>query len=134
LDFIYTAHSHWRWIVLAILLLTVCRLLAGRLGSGRWRPLDGRLILLARLSLYVQVLMGLVLYVSAAGWTDLRFTAEHPLLALASVAVVESASARARRAETDATKRPAGPDPHVLIPRRPATRDRASTASGDVAG
>lgn len=105
MDVLLEAHSHWRWVVLALLLVTSLELLARRLTGRPWTNLDAKLILGSRVAVHLQVAMGLVLYVLLEEWSDLGFTADHAFLALAAVGVLEVSVARSKRVE----------DPHARI-------------------
>jgi hypothetical protein len=98
MDILLLAHSHWRWVVLGLVLATSLELLASRLGRRAWTDLDAKLVLVSRISVHVQVVMGLILYLLRSRWSDMRFTGEHVIMALAAVAVLEVAAARSKKA------------------------------------
>jgi predicted small integral membrane protein len=93
------AHSGWRWLVLLIVVITLTKMLVGWLGKQQWRTIDDRLLLATRVTVYIQVLLGVILYIFLQQWFNLRFTAEHVIIALLSVGGVEFAAARAKKAE-----------------------------------
>lgn len=97
MDLLHAAHSHWRWIVLGLVLVTSLKLLASRLAEQGLGGVDARLMLFSRIAMYVQVAMGLILYLVLGRWSDMRFTGEHALMALAAVAALEIAAARSKR-------------------------------------
>ena len=98
------AHSGWRWIVLLFLLITTVKMLIGWLGGREWRQIDTSLILATRVSVYIQVVLGVILYIVLQRWVNLQFTGEHVVVALLAVGGIEFAAARARKAEGDKDK------------------------------
>jgi heme/copper-type cytochrome/quinol oxidase subunit 4 len=97
MDLLYAAHSHWRWIVLGLVLITSLKLLASRFAGRGGGDVDAKLVLVSRIAMHVQVAMGLVLYLVLGWWSDMRFTGEHVLIALAAVGAIEVAAARSKR-------------------------------------
>jgi len=97
LNFVLQAHSGWRWIVLALLVITVVKALIGWFDNQKWKKIDTNLVLWTRIAVYIQVILGIILYVMLQQWNDMRFTGEHVVLALLAVGGVEFAAARARR-------------------------------------
>ncbi len=97
MDLLYAAHSHWRWIVLGLVLVTSLKLLASRLAEWGASDVDAKLMLVSRIAMHVQVAMGLILYLVRGRWSDMRFTGEHVLIALAAVGAIEVAAARSKR-------------------------------------
>lgn len=105
-------HSALRWVVLAAGVVAVARFAVGWLRGSGWSRLDDRLTLAFAVSLDVQWVVGLVLYlgVSVLGMTalasegvrvvrspELRFWAiVHPLLATAALAIAHGARIRLR--------------------------------------
>jgi hypothetical protein len=96
--FLLQAHSGWRWIVLILILITAIKALIGWLGNQNWSNVDTRLLLFTRIALYIQVVLGLLLYILLQQWTNMRFTGEHVIIALLAVGAVEFGAARARKA------------------------------------
>ena len=96
-DFLLQAHSGWRWIVLILIVITAIKALIGWLGNQNWSKLDTRLLLFTRIALYIQVVLGLLLYILLQLWTNMRFTGEHVIIALLAVGAVEFGAARARK-------------------------------------
>ena len=105
-------HSALRWVVLAAGVLAIVRFTAGWFRGSAWSRLDDRLTLAFAVSLDVQWVVGLVLYlgVSVLGGTalaseglgivrspELRFWAlVHPLLATAALALAHAARIKLR--------------------------------------
>ena len=98
------AHSGWRYIVILFLLITIIKMLIGWLGSQNWRQIDTSLILATRVSVYIQVVLGLILYIVLQQWVNMRLTGEHVVVALLAVGGIEFAAARARKADGDKNK------------------------------
>ena len=98
------AHSGWHWIVLLFLLITVIKMLIGWLGGREWRQIDTSLILATRVSVYIQVVLGVILYLVLQQWVNMRLTGEHVVVALLAVGGIEFAAARTRKAEDDRNK------------------------------
>jgi hypothetical protein len=101
---LYQAHSGWRYLVILLLLITIVKMLIGWLSSQNWRQIDTSLILATRVAVYIQVILGLILYIMQQRWFDMRLTGEHVVLALLAVGGIEFAAARARKAEGDKNK------------------------------
>lgn len=95
--FLLQAHSGWRWIVLILLVVTAVKALIGWWGNQKWGTLDTRLILSTRIALYIQVVLGVLLYIMLQQWTNMRFTGEHVVMALLAVGAVEFGAARAKK-------------------------------------
>jgi hypothetical protein len=102
--FLAQAHSDWRWVVLALIVITLVKGLLGLMGKQKWSNLDTRLLLFSRIAVYIQVVMGLVLYIMLQKWGDMRFTGEHVIIALLAVGGLEFGAARAKRARQDGDK------------------------------
>lgn len=100
-NFLLQAHSGWRWIVLLLIVVTLIKALIGWLGRQKWSSLDSRLLLFSRIAVYIQVVLGVILYILFQGWTNMRFTGEHVIVALLAVGGVEFGAARARKASGD---------------------------------
>jgi hypothetical protein len=96
-QFLLLAHSGWRWLVLILIVITALKMLIGWLGKQKWTGLDSNLLFYSRIALYVQVVLGAVLYVLLQQWTNMRFTGEHVIVALLAVGAVEFGAGRAKR-------------------------------------
>jgi len=97
---LYHAHSGWRWIVLLLIIVTAVKMLTGWLAGQKWQPLDYKLLLSSRIAVYIQVGLGLLLYVLQILWLglfDMRFTGEHVIMALLAVGGFEFGAARAKK-------------------------------------
>jgi hypothetical protein len=103
-DFLLQFHSGWRWLVLLLIVIIVVKTLVGWLGHQKWTDLDTRLLLFSRIAVYIQVALGIILYFLLQGWTNMRFTGEHIIIALLAVGGIEFGAARAKKAQGDAHK------------------------------
>jgi|DewCreStandDraft_4_1066084.scaffolds.fasta_scaffold99749_2 hypothetical protein len=101
--FLLQAHSGWRWIVLILLVIVAVKALVGWLGKQKWNAADTRLLLFARVALYIQVVLGIILYILLQYWNNMRFTGEHVIVALVAVGALEFGAARAKKS-TDSSK------------------------------
>ncbi len=102
--FILMAHSGWRWIVLILIILTAAKMLIGWLTKQQWKDIDSKLLLFSRIAVYIQVVLGVILYILLAQWTNMRFTGEHVVVALLGVGGIEFGAARAKKAANDVAK------------------------------
>ena len=87
--FLLQAHSGWRWIVLILLVVIAVKALIGWLGKYDWSTVDTRLLLFTRIALYIQVVLGVLLYIVLQQWTNMRFTGEHVVIALLAVGAAD---------------------------------------------
>lgn len=97
LYFLLQAHSGWRWIVLILLVILAIKALVGWLGKQKWGSADTRLLLFTRVALYIQVVLGIILYILLQFWNNMRFTGEHVIVALVAVGALEFGAARAKK-------------------------------------
>jgi hypothetical protein len=95
------AHSGWRWIVLLLVAATTIKMLVGWLAGQKWQALDYKLLLTSRISVYIQVILGLIIYILRMGWLDMRLTGEHVIMALLAVGGLEFGAARAKKSSAD---------------------------------
>ena len=103
---IFYAHSGWRYIVLLLLAVTIIKSLMGLLGNGRWSSLDEWLNRLTPISIDIQFLLGLVLWILEQRWNGVDTVAswEHPVTMLIGTALAHVTSTRVKKAPTDAAK------------------------------
>lgn len=110
---VLTLHSFVRWIVVILAVLAVARAFSGWLGKKPWAALDDKAGAWFVISMDVQLLLGLLLYVvfsplttaalrdfgAAMGSAGLRyFAVEHTFLMLVAVVLAHVGRARSRRA------------------------------------
>ncbi len=96
--FLLQAHSGWRWIVLVLIVITVIRALIGLLSKQNWTTLDKTLLLFSRVAVYIQVVLGIMLYILLQKWSlGMSFTGGHVFPALLAVVGVEFGAGRAKK-------------------------------------
>ena len=98
INFLLQAHSGWRWIVLILIIITAVKMLFGWLTKQDWTRLDSNLLLYSRIAVYIQVVLGVILYILLQQWTNMRFTGEHVIVALLAVGGLEFGAGRAKKA------------------------------------
>lgn len=103
---IFYAHSGWRYIVLLLLALAIIKALIGMLSNGRWSSLDEWLNRLTPISIDIQFLLGLILWIIQQRWNGVDAVAswEHPFTTIVALALAHATSTRVKRASTDAAK------------------------------
>lgn len=99
-SYLILTHSHWRHVVLALLILAALRLLVGWLGKQSWHKFDSYLVRVTAGSVHLQALMGIILYILRQSWGTQGITLWHAVPGLISVALVAKASGWAKRGET----------------------------------
>jgi hypothetical protein len=104
IDLILIAHSVWRWLVFGLMLITAIKMVAGWLGKQTWTALDTNLLLSTRVAVYIQVLLGFTAWILLQYWSNMRFTAEHVVMALVAVGGLEFGAARAKKAAESVSK------------------------------
>lgn len=95
--FLQQAHSGWRYVVLALIVIVIIKALIGWLGKQRWSSLDANLMLWSRVAVYIQIVLGIVLYLLLQRWSSMAFTGSHVIPALLAVGGVEFGAARAKK-------------------------------------
>lgn len=103
---LFYAHSGWRYIVLLLLVVTIVKVLIGFLSKGRWGGLDEWLNRLTPISIDIQFLVGVILWIVQQRWNgiDTAVSWEHPVTLLIATALTHIASSRVKKAPTDAAK------------------------------
>ncbi len=103
---IFYAHSGWRYIVILAFVLIIAKALVGWLGKGRWSGLDRGLSMFAFISIDIQVLLGLILWIIQQRWTggDPLASWEHPVTMIVASALSHITWNRVKSAPTDAAK------------------------------
>ncbi len=107
-----TVHSLLRWLVLVLAVLAVLRAALGLLRKGAWRPWDDKLGLGFMVSMDVQVLLGVILwliYLSRVGFNmandaSRQMLLEHPLTMLIALGLVHVGRVRVKRATEDRSR------------------------------
>ena len=107
MQFIFQAHSGWRYIVILAAVLAIVKFLIGWLSQGKWSRMDQGLGATLPIVMDIQLLLGLVLYLMApSAWFNGRNigVGEHfgtMLLAIISAHVTWS---RVKKSEATADK------------------------------
>lgn len=102
---IFAAHSGWRWIALLAIVVAIGYGLWGWLSNQPWNQTGRKIAMFATISLDIQLLLGLVLYVLEKGWnmpTGVRF--EHPTFMILALVAVHVMSVRIKRGRGDQTR------------------------------
>ena len=99
-NIILQAHSGWRWIVLLLILIVIIKALIGWLAKQNWSNLDSTLMRLSRYAVYVQVVLGVILYIVAQKWAaGFGFVGSHIIPAVLAVGAIEFGAARSKKAD-----------------------------------
>ncbi len=112
-NFLFMAHSGWRWIVLALLIIAPLKMLIGWVGKQQWSRLDQILVRAAAISVHIQIGLGIILYglyIWLIGYGVGPLTAGHVLPALLAFAGATYSSIQAKRKST-----PTGKFKHAFI-------------------
>jgi uncharacterized membrane protein YozB (DUF420 family) len=108
-------HSGLRWVILLLLLVAIVRAFA-RKNSGLYEKSDKMINLFTMISLHIQLVLGLILYISDLG-TKIRFEGfmanpqsrilgmEHALLMIIAITVVTIGRSKAEKKITDPRKK-----------------------------
>ncbi len=102
----FFAHSGWRYVVLLMLAVTIIKMLIGVFGKGSWSNLDDWLNRLTPITIDIQVLLGIILWIMQQRWNGADFLAswEHPIIMIVASALTHATSTRVKNAPTDAAK------------------------------
>ena len=114
-NFWIDVHAVWRWVMLAVALVTVVKALVGWLGKQPWSKLDDRLGMIFTITVDIQFLLGLILWfvgpfpitnAAALMQSELGrfYVIEHPILMLIALALAHIGRSRSRKAATDVQK------------------------------
>ncbi len=103
---IIQAHSGWRYVVILLLVAMIVKALIGIVSKGSWGSLDEGLNRFTPISLDIQFLLGIILWILQQRWTGASALAswEHPFTMLIALVLAHITSARVKRAPTDAAK------------------------------
>lgn len=109
-QFIFQAHSGWRYIVLLMLVIAIVKMLIGMLSKGQWSNFDSLLNRFTPIVIDIQVLLGLILWILQQRWNgaDPRASWEHPITMIIASVLTHSTQRRVNAAPTDAAKYQAG--------------------------
>ncbi len=104
-EILVTLHSWWRWVVLVVAAITVIKMLVGWLASQKWARLDDQLGMIFTITIDIEVLLGILVWIMLQAWTrDMAAAFEHPLTMLLAVIVAHVGRSRARKAADDRAK------------------------------
>jgi len=107
-NFLFQAHSGWRYIVILVLVVALVKLLIGLMGKQRWSRLDHGLGVATPIVITIQWLLGIILWALApAAWFLNRGSVnfmEHATTMTLAIAAAHMGWSRAKRAGTDAAK------------------------------
>ena len=104
-EILVTLHSWWRWVVVVVAAITVIKMLVGWLASQKWARLDDQLGMIFTITIDIEVLLGILVWIMLQAWTRGMASAfEHPLTMLLAVIVAQVGRSRARKAVDDRAK------------------------------
>lgn len=105
MEWVVTLHSYWRWVVLLVGLAAIVLALISALGSRPWDAVSDRLSLFFTIAMDIQVVIGLIVWISTQAWSgDAVIGWLHPLAMLGAVALAHIGRVRADRATSDRDK------------------------------
>ena len=118
-SFVLAIHNIVRWLVLIFGIIAIIRTYLGWFGKKEWTDLDDKLGMGFTISIDVQFLLGLLLYIflspittnafanMSAAMSDSGtryFLIEHSLMMLVAIVLAHIGRSRAKKADTDAGK------------------------------
>ena len=100
------AHDGWRWLVILIGIIFLVKMILGLVQKSQWSKLDKQLGLFTTITVDIQVLGGLILWVMNSWWKYPATVpgAEHPTTMLLALGIMHVGWSRAKKATTDAGK------------------------------
>ncbi|MBP8250955.1 MAG: hypothetical protein KAX40_01225 [Herpetosiphon sp.] len=106
-NFLFMAHSGWRYIVLVAVIAAIGYGVYGFLTNQRWNDTARKIMLFATIAIDIQFLLGLILYVVRKGWEEQwgagsRF--EHPFFMLLALAVMHIVSGRTKKIKIERSR------------------------------
>jgi magnesium-transporting ATPase (P-type) len=100
-----TLHSWWRWVVLLVAVITVVKMLFGWLGRREWTRLDDQLSLIFTITIDIEVLLGILVWIMSQAWTrGMAAAFEHPTTMLLALILAHVGQRRARKGADDAAR------------------------------
>lgn len=81
-SFIVMAHSGWRYVVVAVLFVALVKYIVGWIGNREWSNLDTTLSRVTPITLDIQLLLGLVIWIMGSWWNSgmAGIAWEHPVI------------------------------------------------------
>lgn len=106
MDFVLILHNIMRWVVVLLAIYALVRMYKGVFGNGEFVEGDRKALSWFSISLDVQLLLGLVLYIGGRWWQNsVRFFAmEHISIMIVAVVLAHLAVVFSKRAETAPSK------------------------------
>lgn len=105
LDLLINIHSLWRWVVLIAITVALIWALAGWLRGGNWGDSDRILMLVTIGAIDLQVLLGIIIWLSGQYWNRGAFFAiTHPLVMILALVVAHVGSTWTKRTSNPVTK------------------------------
>lgn len=103
---ILRAHSDFRYLVIAVVVIALLKLLIGLVSGSRWGRFDQILGAAVPIVFDIQLLLGIVLWVTEQRWTGVvpLQSWEHPLTMILTIAAAHIAWSRTKKQPTDAKK------------------------------
>jgi undecaprenyl pyrophosphate phosphatase UppP len=115
-NILHHAHSGLRWVVLILVLATIFKAFSGMSGNKTFTAGDKKLALFALMSVHIQLVLGLILYViliTADGFdfgASMKdplmrfFSVEHILGMIVAIALITVGYSKSKRASSDKAK------------------------------
>ena len=105
MEWVVTVHSYWRWVVLLVGLAAIVLAVMAMTGRRPWDGLSDRLSLFFTITMDIQLLIGIVVWISEQKWSgDVMLGFVHPLAMIGAVALAHIGRARSDRERDDRQK------------------------------
>lgn len=106
MDFVLILHNIMRWVVVLLAVYALVRMYRGLFGKGEFVEGDRKALSWFSISLDIQLVLGLVLYIGGRWWQNsIRFFAmEHISIMIVAVILAHLAVVFAKRAQTSPGK------------------------------
>jgi hypothetical protein len=105
MEWVVTVHSYWRWVVLLVGLAAIALAVMSMNGRRPWDGLSDRLSLFFTITMDIQLLIGIVVWISEQKWSgDVMLGYVHPLAMIAAVGLAHVGRVRADKEREDRMK------------------------------
>jgi hypothetical protein len=105
MEWVVTVHSYWRWVVLLVGLAAIALAYMSMSGSRPWDGLSDRLSPFFTVVMDIQLLIGVVVWISEQKWSgDVMLGYVHPLAMVAAVGLAHMGRVRADKEPDDRQK------------------------------
>ncbi len=106
MDFLLVLHNIMRWVVVVLAIYALVRMYKGLFGKGEFLESDRKSLSWFAISMDIQLLLGLVLYIGGQWWQNsIRFFAmEHIGIMIVAVVLAHLAVILSKRAQESAGK------------------------------